>query len=218
MACKGTQISMAELEWASTLQGKSFLCTQCGKCCTGEGEVWVSSEELLRISEHLHLTPQAFQRRYTEKHSGCKGWHLLLTKGEEQNCVFLQDKQCSIHAVRPRQCATYPWWPELMDPADWQREKDNICEGAHTATAGAKGSHLKTVGTAPSVPASYRVPSGLSSQVRGVAFPAVVCGHVPSALAGAGVVPVLLASMLPVAGMVVEQSITCNWLCQPAAR
>ncbi|KAL6754634.1 hypothetical protein V8C86DRAFT_2696655 [Haematococcus lacustris] len=115
--------------FARQLQGKSFLCTQCGKCCTGEGEVWVSSEELLRISEHLHLTPQAFQRRYTEKHSGCKGWHLLLTKGEEQNCVFLQDKQCSIHAVRPRQCATYPWWPELMDPADWQREKDNICEG-----------------------------------------------------------------------------------------
>ncbi|KAJ9520264.1 hypothetical protein QJQ45_030288, partial [Haematococcus lacustris] len=70
--------------FARQLQGKSFLCTQCGKCCTGEGEVWVSSEELLRISEHLHLTPQAFQRRYTEKHSGCKGWHLLLTKGEEQ--------------------------------------------------------------------------------------------------------------------------------------
>ena len=28
------------------------------------------------------------------------------------------------------QCATYPWWPELvMQPDAWEWEKNNVCEG-----------------------------------------------------------------------------------------
>ena len=46
-----------------------------------------------------------------------------------QDCIFLEDKLCSIYKVRPVQCATYPWWPELMDPAAWQQEGKEVCEG-----------------------------------------------------------------------------------------
>ena len=42
----------------------------------------------------------------------------------QQPCVFLQpDNKCSIHTVRPGQCSTYPWWPELMDQPRWDWEK-----------------------------------------------------------------------------------------------
>ena len=41
-----------------------------------------------------------------------------------QDCSFLgEDKKCSIHTVRPSQCSTYPWWPELMHPKEWDWEK-----------------------------------------------------------------------------------------------
>eukprot|EP00955_Chlamydomonas_euryale_P066854 359660-Chlamydomonas_euryale.AAC.22 len=47
-----------------------------------------------------------------------------------QSCVFLlPDNKCSIHSVRPGQCSTYPWWPELMDGPGWNDEKHNVCEG-----------------------------------------------------------------------------------------
>lgn len=46
-----------------------------------------------------------------------------------QDCIFLEDKLCSIYKVRPTQCATYPWWPDLMNPVSWQAEAAEVCEG-----------------------------------------------------------------------------------------
>ncbi len=46
-----------------------------------------------------------------------------------QDCIFLEDKLCSIYQVRPTQCATYPWWPDLMNPVSWQVEAAEVCEG-----------------------------------------------------------------------------------------
>lgn len=46
-----------------------------------------------------------------------------------QDCIFLEDKLCSIYKVRPTQCATYPWWPDLMNPVSWQVEAAEVCEG-----------------------------------------------------------------------------------------
>lgn len=50
-------------------------------------------------------------------------------KGNGGDCVFLESKQCSIHAVKPAQCATYPFWPQaLASKADWCAEATR-CEG-----------------------------------------------------------------------------------------
>lgn len=46
-----------------------------------------------------------------------------------QDCIFLEDKLCSIYQVRPTQCATYPWWPDLMNPISWRIEAAEVCEG-----------------------------------------------------------------------------------------
>ncbi len=44
-------------------------------------------------------------------------------------CEFLgNDNRCRIYAVRPRQCRTYPFWPELMTPGAWRAEAAR-CEG-----------------------------------------------------------------------------------------
>ncbi len=44
-----------------------------------------------------------------------------------QACIFLQpDNKCGIHTVRPGQCSTYPWWPELMERKGWEWEKGGL--------------------------------------------------------------------------------------------
>ena len=41
-----------------------------------------------------------------------------------QVCVFLnEDRSCGVYHVRPLQCSTYPWWPELMPQRNWAAER-----------------------------------------------------------------------------------------------
>lgn len=63
--------------------------------------------------------------RYTKSYNRVDGWRMLKYKPGSDDCIFLgPDNKCAVHAVRPLQCATYPWWPELVaDVEAWQREK-----------------------------------------------------------------------------------------------
>lgn len=53
------------------------------------------------------------------------------------HCIFLDpsSNKCQVYGARPLQCATYPWWPELMDPGTWLLERDQLCEGIEPADA-----------------------------------------------------------------------------------
>lgn len=111
-------------------QDRTFKCTMCGKCCTGEGEIWVNEQEAQAIAKQINLSVTRFYQQYTKQYSRYKGWRMLKTKEGSSMCAFLgEDNKCSIHTVRPSQCSTYPWWPELMHPKEWDWEKENICEG-----------------------------------------------------------------------------------------
>ncbi|KAF8072448.1 hypothetical protein HT031_000107 [Scenedesmus sp. PABB004] len=129
----------AGLEAFKALIGtRRFTCTQCGKCCTGDGEVWVSDAEAARIAAHLNLALPRFLAAHTRGYSKLTGWHMLRSDpdSETRDCTFLRpDNTCAIHAVRPLQCSTYPWWPELMAEQEWQWERENICEGFDHADA-----------------------------------------------------------------------------------
>jgi hypothetical protein len=48
----------------------------------------------------------------------------------EGNCSFLDGAgKCRIYSVRPVQCRTYPWWPEIVETqAGWCYEAKR-CEG-----------------------------------------------------------------------------------------
>ncbi|EFJ40494.1 hypothetical protein VOLCADRAFT_99692 [Volvox carteri f. nagariensis] len=118
--------------------GRRFHCTMCGKCCTGEGEIWMSPEEALRIARHLNMSLQRFLDTHTKQYSKYKGWRMLKTAEGSSACIFLgSDNKCSVHSVRPSQCSTYPWWPELTHDSEWEWEKANVCEGFDHPEAGA---------------------------------------------------------------------------------
>lgn len=66
--------------FAALIAEKRFFCTQCGKCCTGDGEVWIADEEAGRIAGHLGLPLQRFYQQYTQGYSKVEGFRLLKAK------------------------------------------------------------------------------------------------------------------------------------------
>jgi len=90
-------------------------------------EVALTSREAERIRRTLDVSPAWFRKRYlTHSDPDQPGIRL----GRDGRCPFLgRNGHCRIYAVRPRQCRTYPWWPELISSrAAWQDEARR-CEG-----------------------------------------------------------------------------------------
>lgn len=119
-------------EWYSG--GLKFSCTQCGNCCSGPpGYVWFDGREAQAMADFLKLDVVTFLRRHAHTVNG--KWTLNERTGPNgYDCVFLQrdpsgKAMCSIYEVRPRQCRTWPFWPELLrSPAAWQRASER-CPG-----------------------------------------------------------------------------------------
>jgi len=140
--------------------GLSFTCTQCGNCCTGPpGYVWISDDEIARLAEFLKLSVREVRLRYCRK-VGSR-WSLKERKTPEGNydCIFLRDeplppaqkrdlapseplpqrrRSCSIYAVRPLQCRTWPFWDSnLSDKKMWDlasRKCPGMSRGPRTFT------------------------------------------------------------------------------------
>jgi hypothetical protein len=108
--------------------GVRFGCTGSGKCCFIHGEhayVYFTREEELAIAGHLGLQVKTFRRRHTRRTS----FGPRTLRFPDGRCTFLHENRCSIYAVRPEQCRTWPFWPENMDPAVWEREVAAFCPG-----------------------------------------------------------------------------------------
>ena len=108
------------------IDGVHFKCTGCGNCCSKEpGAVFVSDEEVDSIIQYLKMDKKAFLEQYTRKLHG----KLVLKELPNFDCIFLKEGRCSIYHERPKQCRTYPFWPELLRSVKaWESEKSR-CEG-----------------------------------------------------------------------------------------
>ncbi|MBS4235454.1 YkgJ family cysteine cluster protein [Campylobacter vulpis] len=88
-------------------------CESCGgKCCTGEsGNIFVNQEEIKLLREHFRLGELEFRERFLRK----VGFKFSLKEKEFEDgfaCIFFDTKKrnCSIYALRPTQCKTFPFW------------------------------------------------------------------------------------------------------------
>lgn len=106
-----------------------FSCTRCGQCCIASGDyyVFMTEQEAENIRRFLGLSRNWFRRRYVER---LEEGELVASSGLDDSCVFLdRDGHCRIYPVRPLQCRTYPFWPEVVHSASsWCREARR-CEG-----------------------------------------------------------------------------------------
>ncbi len=109
--------------------GLRFKCTGCGECCTGApGFVWISDEEIKAIAKRLEITEEAFIKKYTHVLGGRRS---LIEDPRTYDCVFLKEKRCEIYHDRPKQCRTFPWWPENLKSKRTWEETGERCEGVN---------------------------------------------------------------------------------------
>ncbi|NIR58840.1 MAG: YkgJ family cysteine cluster protein [Gammaproteobacteria bacterium] len=105
-----------------------FECTGCGACCRGEeGYVFLTADDVARMSARLGISAGWFRRRYTDRLAdGVR----VLRSAPGGACVFLSDAgRCRVYRARPLQCRTYPFWPEVVaSRASWRAEARR-CEG-----------------------------------------------------------------------------------------
>ncbi len=100
---------------------KEFSCLQCGNCCRVGGYVYLTSEDIDNIAEHLGMEIREFIARYTRLASGRNS--LSLTEKADGSCVFLSpESKCGIEAEKPLQCRNFPLKWRFSDAA-------SICPG-----------------------------------------------------------------------------------------
>jgi Fe-S-cluster containining protein len=131
-------------------KGLQFTCTECGNCCTGgPGYVWIGREEIVRLAEHLHISPEQVVERYCRKIDGRFSLREIRTPEGNYDCVFLKEiptdraqaakgeaeqvkhgkRVCSIYGVRPLQCRTWPFWPGTLSTQQAFKRAGERCPG-----------------------------------------------------------------------------------------
>jgi Fe-S-cluster containining protein len=107
----------------SYVPASSFVCARCGNCCRGEGYVRVTPSDVERMASHLNVSVNDFIASHTRtpeilEHGEAGDLWLIDKPGPEQDCIFLTDNRCEVHAVKPVQCIGFPTkWrtPDIMD-------------------------------------------------------------------------------------------------------
>lgn len=84
-------------------------CEECGgKCCIGDGYVFLDVDEIEKIASFLHLSLDEFGMQYLRK---VGNRYALVELPDKEECVFLDsNNKCSIYELRPKNCRTFPFW------------------------------------------------------------------------------------------------------------
>ena len=120
-------------------EGLCFECTQCGACCTGaSGQVLVNAAEIEAITQVTGWSSDTFLRDVPDGKS--------LIERENGDCVFFENNRCNIHAIKPRQCRTFPFWlSNVRSEQAWQKTAEE-CEGIGRGRRYTKDEILAVVG------------------------------------------------------------------------
>ncbi len=103
-----------------------FDCRMCGHCCLGEGGIVVSPKDLVRIAEHLSLTPEEFAAR----HGMWKDGKLFIRVGDDGYCTFfVQGSGCGVHVAKPDICRAWPFFRGNVVDADSLELAKEFCPG-----------------------------------------------------------------------------------------
>lgn len=109
-------------------KGLRFECTQCGACCKNHGEyafVYLTEHDLRAIPKFLGVPRREFVEQYCTTD---EGWVVL--RMDEPACAFLdENNRCKIYPVRPKQCATWPFWTENLERSVWEGQVKECCPG-----------------------------------------------------------------------------------------
>lgn len=103
-----------------------FQCQKgCIACCEQKGYVYLTRDDIARLAAHVGMSRAEFRRRYVCGTAPLERFRQLRHKP----CPFLLPDGCSVHAIKPLQCSSFPFWPELLNSASEQQAAKNYCPG-----------------------------------------------------------------------------------------
>ncbi len=106
---------------------KDFECAMCGQCCASQDLVQLTTFELYKLADHLHLKPADFFNQYCELGAtNLTPTPHLYIKTNNGACPFLKENKCSVHGARPYACRAYPqraYWVPVADMKGFVRTK-----------------------------------------------------------------------------------------------
>ncbi len=97
----------------------------CTRCCDTKGFVYLTEADLLNLAAYVGMTAEAFEAKYVVRYRKI----LRFRKPPNAQCYFLGKSGCEVHAVKPVQCRTYPFWPELVEDRKAWKEESARCPG-----------------------------------------------------------------------------------------
>jgi Fe-S-cluster containining protein len=97
-------------------------CKKCGHCCS-YGSGYILEKELKRIAEFLQISEKELKEKHVDEvyRFGTFVFKPKLNYKSEKpygNCVFLKNKQCSIHTIKPLHCRIGNCSPEFGEQAN----------------------------------------------------------------------------------------------------
>ena len=85
---------------------KDFECQRCNECCRQPGFVYLRDGEADAIAGFLKMEVRDFTEKFCDVEE--RRW-LVLKKHPDEACIFLGEKGCQIHPVKPVQCSAFPY-------------------------------------------------------------------------------------------------------------
>ena len=87
--------------------------------------MYLTEEDIVRLAVYLGLPQPHFEARFVYRTT-----HLRrLRVPRHANCAFLVDGGCSVHLAKPMQCASFPFWPEILDSYKSWGQAGKRCPG-----------------------------------------------------------------------------------------
>ncbi|MBT5855136.1 YkgJ family cysteine cluster protein [bacterium] len=109
---------------------KAFQCQGTGNCCRIEGVVHVTPQEIDAMAKELGMLGIEFRQKYVKEDHG---WLKIADRGFRPDCFLTEDNKCQVYGARPKQCSTYPNWPELWNTDDAFLREIVLCKGLKLA-------------------------------------------------------------------------------------
>jgi Fe-S-cluster containining protein len=99
--------------------------TGCTKCCEEQGFVYLTEDDIARLAAFLGLARAEFEARYVYRTKNLR----RLRVPRHAQCSFLKEGGCSVHEAKPLQCASFPYWPEILASHRAWHETGKRCPG-----------------------------------------------------------------------------------------
>jgi Fe-S-cluster containining protein len=108
-----------------------FDCQRCSDCCTGEGGIFLTKEQVSVAAAILELDPTEFVRLYLR----LQGGRFAVLCENDGRCRLLGPRGCRIHAAKPDICRRWPFFDALIKDAGAFEEAKMACPGLDPAAS-----------------------------------------------------------------------------------